>query len=312
MRPITILGFNRPALMDAVCESLAPQVFGRKVRLIQDGAVSAKTGFRYAEDADIAGSIAAFQKWFPAGEVRARETNQGIAAQMMFAEFMAFEADGVEDALFFEDDMILGPSYVALLDHMLDNAPNNVGYVAAYGDPRGSGYAKHAAYGFDPLRPRLGAMPLNWGFGLRNRAWRDIRAWIAPFHGQYLQTDYALRDKLAILRLYLTRNVATLMETQDALRAVACADLGIGRVNLNLSYGRYTGARGASMTPERYDELGLGKMTIQPTPEALPVMDEETINLLIKCDRDEAREIRKHVLEPYIRRLESAAIGENK
>lgn len=302
-RPITILGFNRPDYMAAVCESLAPQVFGRKVRLMQDGAVSARTGFRYAEDSQITESIAAFRNWFPAGEIIAQPNNIGIARQIMLAEFTAFERDAVTDALFFEDDMILGPSYVAMLDHMLDNAPANVGYVAAYG-------TKHGGYGLDALNPKLAPMPLNWGFGMRREAWFAILGWIAPFHRLYLENDYALRDKLAILRLYLSRNVATLMETQDALRATACADLGIGRVNLNLNYGRYIGVRGASMTPERYDELGLGNMTIYPTPETMPIMDEAEINRLIERDRAEARTIRQTILEPYIRHMESTLIGE--
>jgi hypothetical protein len=55
--PVILFAFNRPAYLERVCASLLRQrdvvLDPRRVFLLQDGAVSPRTGLRYAEDAGV-------------------------------------------------------------------------------------------------------------------------------------------------------------------------------------------------------------------------------------------------------------------
>ncbi|MFC7736474.1 hypothetical protein ACFQX4_11570 [Roseomonas sp. GCM10028921] len=69
--PVVLFACNRPIYLERVCASLLNQrgftLDPRRVFLLQDGAVSPRTGLRSGEDAEVAASVAAFLTHFPRG-----------------------------------------------------------------------------------------------------------------------------------------------------------------------------------------------------------------------------------------------------
>jgi hypothetical protein len=258
--PVILFGFNRPDYLRRVCLSLRAQrrrvVEDRQVWLVQDGAVSPRSGVRYAEDAAIAASVTAFREVFPGGQMlEAQGQNFGIAENIRRGEDLAFQALGAEWALFLEDDLELGPDYLEVIERIAELAAPfpQVGYFAAYGDHR-----------LAEPPTRIGWQPLehNWGFALRRAAWARIRPLLEPYHAILARTDYRYRLEAQIHEWQGRLAHASDRSSQDAMKAVACAELGIARVMTNAVFARYIGAEGASFNPRKFAELGYDRTAV--------------------------------------------------
>lgn len=262
--PVILVGFNRPAYLERVCASLLRQrgvtLDPRRVFLLQDGAVSARTGLRYAEDAEIEASIAAFRAHFPRGQVAAARTNLGIAANIHRGEVLAFEALDADCALFFEDDLELGPEYLRIMEELravADRDPR-IGYFAAYGDHKAA-----------PPGPEAWLVMLDhhWAFGLKREPWRRLREWLEPYDRILAEADYTYRDHMAIYRWMESLEAAGPHTSQDAVKTIGCHALGIARVMTDVCFGRYIGAEGASFRGAKFRDLGFDRMEWVEGPE---------------------------------------------
>ncbi|MFC3124866.1 glycosyltransferase family 2 protein [Pseudoroseomonas globiformis] len=265
--PIIIFAFDRAAYLKRFCDSLKAQqgveLDPQRIYLLQDGPVSHRSGVRYADDAAMAESIAAFREVFPAGQVLASADNLGIAFNIRRGEQLAFETLGAETAYFFEDDLELGPGYMLMMERMralLAPFPE-VGYFAAYGDHRATP---------DPDRVRIVPLDHHWGFGLRRDAWKRLQEWLAPYFAILSKTDYQSRNHIGVYRWLEGQAMAIDKSSQDALKALACANLGIARVMTDMCFARYIGEKGASFNERRFREMGYDRMT--PTERSdLPI-----------------------------------------
>ncbi|MFC4169480.1 glycosyltransferase family protein [Teichococcus aestuarii] len=256
--PIIIFAFDRAPYLERFCASLKAQegvtLDQSRIYLLQDGAVSAASGVRYAEDKAIADSVAAFRGVFPEGHVLQSPDNLGIAFNIQRGEKLAFETLKAETAYFFEDDLELGPAYLLMMERLRQAlAPfPEVGYFAAYGDHRATP---------DPERVRVVPLDHHWGFGLRRGAWRRINAWLKPYLEIIRRTDYPNRNHLAVYRWLEGQEMAIDKSSQDAMKALACAQLGLARVMTDTCFGRYIGEKGASFNERRFREMGYDRMT---------------------------------------------------
>jgi hypothetical protein len=255
--PVILFAFNRPAYLERVCASLLRQrdvvLDPRRVFLLQDGAVSPRTGLRYAEDAEVEASIAAFRAHFPRGHVAAARANLGVAANIRRGEVLAFEALDADCAYFFEDDLELGPEYLRMMEQLraLSDRDPRVGYFAAYG--------RHQIE-LPGHEARIFRMAHHWGFGLRREPWRRLREWLAPYDEILQRSDYSGRDHLAIFRWMETLTVATPFSSQDAAKTLGCNALGIARIMTDLCFAQYIGAVGSSFSDEKFREQGFDRM----------------------------------------------------
>lgn len=256
--PIIIFAFDRAPYLERFCASLKAQegvaLDQNRIYLLQDGTVSADTGVRYAEDKAIAESIAAFRAVFPDGQVVANPHNLGIAFNIQRGEKLAFETLKAETAYFFEDDLELGPAYLTMMERLNETlAPfPDVGYFAVYGDHRATP---------DPARVRVVPLDHHWAFGLRRGAWLKINAWLKPYFEIIRRTDYPNRNHLAVYRWLEGQEMAIDKSSQDAMKALACAQLGLARVMTDTCFGRYIGEKGSSFNERRFRELGYDRMT---------------------------------------------------
>lgn len=269
LAPIAIMSFNRAQFLGPVLLSIKAQqhdgIEGREIHLFQDGAVNRYSHLRYAHDADIAASIALFQREFPNGVVHASNANIGICENFRRAEEYLFCQRGFPCAWFFEDDLVLSPSYFAMMEH-LQNFTENVGsvaYFAAYGNFYASS---------EELRERrrsLMTLDHHWGFGLMASHWKQMQPLLTPFYNLVVGEDYSRRNHQAIFSLYEKSDKAPRASSQDAAKAFACDQLGLWRCNTVVPFAKYIGTTGQHMTPELFAELGFRDSPV----EAAPLLD---------------------------------------
>ena len=266
LAPIAVLSFNRPAMLKTVLQSLMAQqdadIERRQICLLQDGAVNRYSRIRYAQDDDIRGCIAVFREVCPQGTVLASDDNIGVCENMLRAEEHMFEALGAPCAYFFEDDLLLSPAYVRMLDRLswYSRGARIVAYFAAYGDY----YADAAS--IKARRDECMTLDHNWGFGLFRHHWARIRAHIQPYYDIVLGDDYARRDHPRIYDHYEALGASPRGTSQDAAKAFACAQLGLWRCRTVLPFGRYIGDVGAHMSREQYEELGFARTVMADAP----------------------------------------------
>lgn len=302
--PVILFGFNRPDYLRRVCLSLRAQrrrrVEDRQVWLVQDGAVSPRSGVRYAEDAAIEASIAAFREVFPGGQMLDPQGhNFGIAENIRRGEDLAFQVLGADWALFLEDDLELGPDYLEVMERIAELAAPfpAIGYFAAYGDHR------------LPEPPaRIGWQPLehNWGFGLRREAWARIKPFLDPYHAILARADYRFRLEAQIHEWQRGLTYASDKSSQDAMKTVACAELGIARLMTNACFGRYIGVEGASFNARKFAELGYDRTAVV-TLDSLDFapLDEAVVAGMIARERTRLGAFRREHFDGFLASLQA-------
>lgn len=261
LTPIAVMSFRRPDKLRDVLISLKAQVDcridERQVHLFQDNAVNAYSGLRYAEDAEVAQCVETFSSIFPKGTIHLAQANIGICENFDRAENFLFDELGAACAYFFEDDLVLSPAYVQMLDLMQAEASKTglIAYFAAYGD-----YYSPPAPDEERAR-RLMPLDHHWGFGLFAQHRARIRAEIQPFLDLVVGHDYIRRNHIAVYEMYRQLGSCPRGSSQDAAKAHACARLGYWRCNTTLPFARYVGDVGAHMDKELFDKLGFAGVT---------------------------------------------------
>jgi hypothetical protein len=302
--PIAIMSFNRPDYLAQTLASLKAQtpgaLDGREVHLFQDGAVNLYSGIAYAKRGDIDAAMAVFLEHFPEGQVHFWDHNIGICENFYRAEAYLLHERGFEFAYFFEDDLVLSPVYLdmmELLQRYAERMPQ-VAYFSAYGDH----YAQP-----EEIAERgreMTNLDHHWAFGLRSSAWAQIRDYLAPYYGIVRGHDYARRDHQAVFDLFATVGAVPRGSSQDAAKAWACDQLGLWRCRSFAPFARYIGSTGAHMTPEEFERLGFAKTTIQEQmiadldfPDAAGVETRlaQQHALFVGVFRNELDELRKHL-----------------
>ncbi|MGG5818830.1 glycosyltransferase family 2 protein [Falsiroseomonas sp. HW251] len=269
--PVVVMSFNRPAYLRQTLLSIAAQASvadgSREVHLFQDGAVNFHSGTRYATDEEIEAAVATFREVFPHGTIHVAPRNIGIALNFDRAERYVFLRRRFPSAAFFEDDMVLGPHYLATLQRFLDYAASPasfglVGYVAAYGHHR----AKLA----EQMARRREVMNLGhaWGYGVTREHWLKVREIIDPYIRIVSDCDYRVRPKARIGGVHKSLGMATHALSQDAMKMLATYAVGRVRLMPFVCQARYVGAEGVNFTPESWAKRGYGHEEIFPEEQA--------------------------------------------
>lgn len=249
-RPIAIISYNRPDLLERFLVSLKQQTIAvdpAQVALFQDHGDP-------AEDQ----CVAVFRAAFPDSAVFQAEENLGVALNIDRAERHVFETRGADIAYFFEDDLILGPRYLEALGQLADFAlgEDRVSYVAAYGVHRTDAAEQASRAG------ELVPMDHKWGFALTRRQWERQRPIIAPYLEIIRQRPYRQRDHAAIKAYYRSLGFGEAGTSQDGAKDVAGAVLGTVKLMSFACFARYEGREGLHMRPELYEELGYGQTSL--------------------------------------------------
>ena len=265
--PIAVISFNRPGYLRQLLASLAaqqPAIEQRRVHLFQDGAVNLYSGIRYAEDSDIAASLAAFREYFPRGHVHASAANIGITENILRAEKMVFAELRAPVGYFFEDDLVLSPHYVAALDLMRRGFARFDRIVY---------YNANGAFGASLEQQRSNARKLMfmghfWGFALKRSHWLRMQPLLDAYHRVATGRDERIEPRDEIRALFRTwgKTQTHPHTSQDSARDLVTHLMGLWRASCFLVLGRYIGAEGAHFTPSLFREFGFDKTIVYPDP----------------------------------------------
>jgi hypothetical protein len=253
---IALLSFNRPEYLRAALSSLKPQLIsGDEVFLFQDGCYNYFSR-RKKEDVDvIRNNVAIFNNVMSGGKTAysaraiVSPLNLGVAGNYRRAEDFVFSELGRDSVLLLEDDLVLGPHYLFVIDRMLALAQRNpaIGYVSAYGDLWAS-LAQQKSRLADII-----PMHENWGAALTRRSWLTQKHIREQYWELVKDVDYSLRDHEKITAFYESIGYRCSMTSQDTARWVACCATGMIRITTGTCHARYIGKQGEHSCTEHYD-----------------------------------------------------------
>ncbi len=302
LSPIVVMAFNRPALLKTVLESLKAQVGAeieqRSINLFQDGAINKYSRIRYAQDDDVRESVEVFRSVFPTGAVHASPVNLGVCENFRRAEDYVFNHLNADCAYFFEDDMVLSPVYLQVMDRLktASMGARIVAYFAAYGDY----YADAAS--IKERHDEFMTLDHHWAFGLFRHQWLRLQSFLTDYYAIVVGNDYSRRDHQAIYDLYERQGASPRGTSQDAAKAFACARLGLWRCRTVTPYAQYVGAVGAHMSKEQYEALGFDRTIMErelparirfPAENQIHKAIEEERALFADIGQNEMLELRK-------------------
>jgi hypothetical protein len=257
--PIAIMSFNRPAYLRQVLRSLADQheaaIGERDLFLFQDGAVNAYSGRVCAEQGDIDASVAAFREIFPRGHLVQAEHNLGVAENFLRAERLFFTEIKADCGYFFEDDMVLAPRYLRIMDHLREATADrqDIGYFACYGSLMASAE--------DQLKRLSEILPIGhfWGFGLHRRHWEEMQPYMQDYYDLVCGRDYKARPHQTILGHFRARGIMPGVSSQDDTKKAVTLAMGRVGVNTFVVNARYIGEVGLHQNKARFEAAGYNR-----------------------------------------------------
>lgn len=285
--PIAVISFARPDFLEPVLASLRAQLGvdwpKQKVILFQDGAVNAYSGVRKAEDHLIDRCVELFRAYFPEGQIVQSEQNIGVCENFLRAEKHLFEDLKTDCAYFFEDDLVLAPQYLQVMDRLAAAALESrfVGYFAAYGHRTASLETQHKN------ARRIERIDHHWGFGLLRVHWLELHQWLKPYYEFVVGSDYRHRPTPDILAYYRKQGIPLNVSSQDDVKKIGTYMLGRVSINTFPVLGRYIGSRGEHMTEATFEKLGFQHTVIYDgTVEAIDFPTTEAATRLLNLEID--------------------------
>jgi hypothetical protein len=169
-----------------------------------------------------------------------------------------FEERAAPAAIFLEDDLVLSPHYINILDHLLaaNSFDERVGYLAAYGNHNLS-LAQQVR-----RKAEVCALHHNWGFALYRRQWERMRPYVLKYLSLVRDCDYQRRDHAAIADLFASWGYGAPATSQDAAKTIACCLTKTIKINTVACFARYIGAVGAHMDVHMYKDLNYSKTEV--------------------------------------------------
>lgn len=279
--PVVLLSFNRPDYLRETAESLSlNNLEGRGVFVFQDGAVNAFSSQAYSSEDSIMECVAIIRNILPSSSVYISDHNIGIAENFRRAERFIFVEQGYDAAYFFEDDMVLSPLYLDVMDKLYtQTSPHPVGLFSAYG--------QHRATLDMQTRNLEKVLPLhhNWGYGLRRAHWHQMQAFMDGYHKILEGVDYRQRDHQRIREYFAQHGVMHPSTSQDAAKWLANLLCDRTAVTTYPCFGRYIGAEGVHWRRAAYLAEGYEHAILSQECPAYFELSSDIVYALLARDR---------------------------
>lgn len=264
--PLAVIGFSRAWYLEQTLTALLRQegvARPEPIALFCDGGFNPKSGESYASQNEIDLTIATFRRLVPKGEVFDSPVNLGIAANIDRAERWVFNELQAEAGIFFEDDLVVTPHYLAALNEMIDVAlaDERIGYVACYGHDhvKPLDYQRAGPADYLPLGH-------NWGFALTRRQYLKSKPYVDDYLDLISERDYLRPQLQAIYKLLASWGMGPLLPAQDVIRGAICCKTGSVRINTRAVMGKYIGRDGTHHNPTTYKQRAFNKTVLYPDP----------------------------------------------
>ncbi len=278
--PLMVLSYNRPSYLEAVLVSLRSQrrpVDPSRLYLFQD--------LDEANPSLSKECIEVFSRIFPDATKIIARRNLGVGLNYDRAERFAFEILRADVGYFFEDDLLLSPHYLEMLDAMaeLALADPRIAYASAYGDHLLSLAAQEARCS------EIGPLHAKWGFALTRRQWLRQKSFIDGYLDLIRHDKYKDRNNKAIRAYFSACGFSSPGTSQDSAKDVASALLGTCKINTIACYAKYIGATGIHYDPKSYERDKFGSTVMMPWPRRLVAPPSEQVTKWVNHNSDEAK-----------------------
>ena len=215
------------------------------------------------------------------------EENLGVALNFARAENYMFDTLSAEAACFFDDDLILSPHYLNVLQKltMMAIKEKRIAYVSAYGEHQARLAEQRIA------RQKLIPMRHKWGYAMTRRQWKAQRDLLEPYIEIVSRANYRVRDDKAIRQYFASLGYGSLGTSQDGMKDVASCVLGTTKIMTFACFGKNIGEIGVHFTKRFYEESKFGGTEL--FPEQVLSFDGPSIDQLeewIGADRRDAKQ----------------------
>jgi hypothetical protein len=266
--PIGLLLFNRIEYAQKVLESLKSQtlpVDQSKLCISVDGYAGSKAEFQGKPD-HTAAIVDMARSLFPNATVLSATKNIGITeANCLLEENMLKSHPDATWLGFFEEDYVLSPDYLSIVDQLISAAQplDDVVLVAATGET------------LDPVNRGIsGVFPIGhlWAYFARVAHVHERHDDIQVYRQQLSGKSYWERDKIELARVMASRGVFPVGIGDDHLRLGLVFRFNRIGLTTGLSYGEYIGVEGEHMSDGSFARFNFTGPTTVP-------FDDNTIDL---------------------------------
>lgn len=264
-KAIAIVAYDRSHYFDLVVPSILEQeVDGKPVSetyeifIFQDGFCEGDANsdkFGHAQLTEAA------RRFLPDERLFIQEENLGVAFHFDFIERELFLRRSFDFVLFCEDDLVLAPGYVQVIDMMANKFANDprVGMVSANPADVTMSAEKQLA-GINKYMP----MAHNWGFGVSREFWLKRQ----PMVDEYLEIlrpfGYRQRPTSQITQWLESKGLKPDATSQDFVKQCATLKQGAARIATLINLGLPIGRSGLHCKPEEFDRMGFNRTVIAP------------------------------------------------
>ncbi len=266
--PIAFMSFDRPDLLEQVLQSVLRQrpVEGYEFDyyLFQDGWQNRSDGAAKCDPKAANACISLFKQYLPAGQVFRSTINLGVAGNFDRAEREFFERNVHDVAFFFEDDMVLQPTYFRTMCKLAEVAlsSNHIGMFSAYGYKVSTPHDVQASKSQDLCLMN----EHNWAFGITRKCWAARNVLLLEYLDIMNKIDYRDRknyhSRIYALQRLLGRHGNGYHTSQDSMKNLACEALGYYRVTTYTNNAQYIGRTGEHMNESRFYDRGYHKTVL--------------------------------------------------
>ncbi|KEO92213.1 hypothetical protein EH31_05980 [Erythrobacter longus] len=264
-KAIAIVAYDRSQYFETVVPSILKQnVDGKPVGdayeifIFQDGFCKGDPKSDLVGHAKL---TQAARRFVPEENLFIQEENLGVALHFDFIERELFVRRSFDFVLFCEDDLVLAPGYVQVIDMMADKFASDprVGMISANPADVTVSAEKQLA-GLN----RYTSMAHNWGFGLSRKFWLKRQPMVDEYLNILRPYGYRQRPTSQITQWLESKGFNPDATSQDFVKQCATLKQGAARISTLFNLGLPIGRSGLHCKPEEFDRMGFNRTVIAP------------------------------------------------
>jgi len=262
-KALALIAYARPEYLQSVWVSIQNQLIAGSplsetydIYVFHDGlwdgeSAAGRTGH---------GQVAEWLGQLPSGiMVRRQAENLGIALHYDLIEKTLFVENGYDFVVLCEDDLVLAPGYMSVVDRMADMFLDDrrVGIVSAHpGNPTVPIDLQHVH------RHRWAPMGHSWGYGISRSFWNRRQPFVECYLDLIRNVQYRNRSEELIFEWLDRIGFRPCASSQDYVKTCATYALGAVKLATFPNFGRPIGRSGVHCNPALFEQMGFDRAVV--------------------------------------------------
>lgn len=283
---MVLLTYNRFDYFRAVLDSILSQTINGLHALdiydfyiSQDGCSSRESPESVEQHKLISNYLTHFSETYQSITTIKHENNLGIALHFDYVERLLFEEKQYDLVVFFEDDLVLAPGFMQMMDLMAEKFRDDprIGMFSAFNpEPLTLTQQKERALSYT-------LMGHNWGFGLFRTFWLRRQIIIDNYLLLVRHHPYKQMPTKLVLKWMEQLGFSPSGPGQDHAKACATNSLGAVRIASVANFGIPIGSTGTNFNEELFVALNFDKIVpYDDIPESAPDLSDDAFKALFK------------------------------